>query len=474
MADEEVRVSGDRLNYLNSSCLYNRDKKIYPRVLDCPDFKYLTELLGYIKSDGSMVSSTLDGMKRVLKRMFGVNFEITLVDNCGQPEFFGCNVFPAKKALENISKDIITHGFNDLNALRNIWNTNDDWVMDLDSRMFYDTNINLNPAEIAAIMFFNIENIVFSLRPLERTNAMVRAVFSKSSILVNNLARSSVGIHTFVLPLVQACLFKSYPYEKEDSIVAGSCFSINLDMKIYLKNAVQKVLVSVSNDDIDKPINAMDNDVLNVAQWILAAISDMRYSTTRITDTIEKVLLITKSPYLKTVYAGILMSIGDYSRGQTIEMESAIPELQRKFALNPKAVEFRREQYKKNARDRISKMVNQAVMEGFLDLLDNLGNMPKVSQKEIDMIRVQVQKIETVDDKMYVLDELHSKLDIVEMSLTLLESNDEKQRKKVKVSKSTLMDQKKQLDTIRDLIIRREIKEPEYSLHIDYPKGYEA
>ena len=116
----------------------------------------------------------------------------------------------------------------------------------------------------------------------------------------------------------------------------------------------------------------------------------------------------------------------------------------------------------------------QAIKEGFFDLIDNIGNMKRISQREIDMIRVQGQKVQNADDKMFVLDNLHSKLEVVDASLAILESGDKEKMKKVKMSKAQLLDQKKQLDAIREEIIKRQVDDSKVSLIIGYPKGYEG
>ena len=71
-----------------------------------------------------------------------------------------------------------------------------------------------------------------------------------------------------------------------------------------------------------------------------------------------------------------------------------------------------------------------------------------------------------------MLDSIHDKLDIVETSLTLLQNKDT--AKKVKVSKSSLLEMKKALDELRESVIDRQLKSSHYSLFVKYPEGYEG
>lgn len=465
----------DKHVLLNTSCLYALDRKNYSSVYDHPDMKYFLQLLGYIRTEHETLETTITGMKHILKRMFGANFDIALVDNCGQPKFFGCNVYPPEDKIRKITNHIVFNSVTEVEKLRHIWNSITDWHIDLDSRMFFDSSINLNPGEIAAIIFFNIENTVYNLRIVEKTNRVLREMFSGKGLLLNNLARSSIGSHVFVLPLVNACKFKSYPFEKEGPLFQnGSLFDVCFELKDIYLSAIKKMIVATSLENIDVPITKMDEDISGIAEWIFAAIADMQYSTRMVQDVIKKLLLIEKSTYVRQILANILMGVGDYSREQLMTMESHIPHVQHEFSLNEKAMEFRHNQYLAEAQKKIAAECKKVVQEGLLSLLDSIGNMRKVTQKEIDMIKVQVQKIESVDDKMYILDELHSKLDIVDGSLQLLNSGDKDEIKRVKVSKATLLDQKRQLDEIRNEIVRREIKDPDWNLTVKYPKGYEG
>ena len=461
-----------RMALLSSSCLYSLDTKAYPTVIDHPDFRYLCDLIREIQlNQGSesdnkkpmfytgRLTESLNSMRNVLRRMFGVNFEIAIVDNFGSREFFGCNVYPDQDPEQLLRKE---EEF--LKNIRIEKNTNV-------TNTFYDTYIGFNAGEIAALIIYNIENVIFNMRIVEKTNYIITALLDEKSLLATKLARASICKKVFIIPLIIACRFKSYPFQSS-KFLEGTCIVGHL-FKLY-DNMIRKLIATVGNAQVDVPIRRMNEDITQAANWFFACVEEMRYSTRMLTEALDKLLRIETSPYIKNIISGLLIDMGNYTRKQTIAKESANPYQQEMFAKNTKAVDFRMQQYKAAAQKQIMHQTLKAVQEGLMDLIDNIGNMKKVSQREIDMIRVQAQKVQNAEDKMYVLDNLHSKLEIVEASLAMLESNDPDKRKKVKLSKSQLLDQKKQLDAIREEIIKREVDDSRVSLIIDYPKGYQG
>ena len=101
----------DYINSLRTSCLYNLDTDSFQTVIDHPDFKYFCELISELKesrSDKARMTNTLHGMKHVMRRMFGVSFELTIIDNEMDTDLRVCNVFPPYQVCRQIA-DLIIH-----------------------------------------------------------------------------------------------------------------------------------------------------------------------------------------------------------------------------------------------------------------------------------------------------------------------------------------------------------------------------
>ena len=462
------------LSSIHNSCLYSTELA-YEDVTMCPDFKYLCELIREIKSsqtDKDRLNSAIQGMKKILKRMFVVDFEMTLVDNELSTELFVCNVFPPYSHCKEIADLIIEENVNEIARIREIWECIPVWHVDLDSRLFFDTSAMFNDTEIAALIIYNIERIAFSYHAVTRTNYIVNKNFAERNYTMNKLARSHVCRNLFVLPFFTACMFKSYSY-MELPFVAGSCFETHVYLKEAYLGALRKILGIEGNAEIDRNPMEIDNDIQGVCDWIFATIQDLKYSSHNLKDTLKKVVLSVKSYYVKNIIIDILTQFGNYSKDDVLSMESLDPTVRRRLKLNPVAMENRIHMLEVKKENAMMAELN-VIRESFLDLLDAIGNMKKVTQRDIDVLKVEAQKIVNTDDKLYVLDNVHCKLDIIETSLALIESGDPVKIKKVKVTKSTLLEMKKELDSIRDMVIKHEVKSDAYGLFIKYPQGYEG
>ena len=109
------------------------------------------------------------------------------------------------------------------------------------------------------------------------------------------------------------------------------------------------------------------------------------------------------------------------------------------------------------------------IQEG-LNLFDKYGKLKKISQSDIDIIEIEAGRIENEDDKIYVLDLIYDKLDLINAGLQLI---NEKKQDKVPVSKDKLLNFKSQLEKLRKQVLETPINK-QYGLFIKYPVGYEG
>ena len=96
----------------------------------------------------------------------------------------------------------------------------------------------------------------------------------------------------------------------------------------------------------------------------------------------------------------------------------------------------------------------------------------KVDDKEIDIIRIRIDNIESTDDKIYLIERIYKFSNIVEYALELL--NDPAMSHRVRMSRSALMRQKSELDSLKKLVVSVKIPAKRYGVFIKYPVGYKG
>lgn len=464
---------------LTGSCLYYLDRSVYKSVIDHPDYRYLADLINELKSsrgNQEVLTDALNSMCRTLNRLFDIECDITIIDN-DSGKFFGCDVFPAIHPSEKIAWEMVNmvanHKSSRVNAVE-LWLNCGKWQIDLDSKILYDNTILFNANDIIAMITFNIENVVYNARPAELCLQSLLEKLATQPIAISKFVQASICRRFFTILLVLACRTKSYPY-KATELLGGSCLKTNEHLNMLYKEMVRKMVLFAGNENIDIPPRVIGDQLNHATECLLACVSNMRYSTKMIRSMVEKLLIMEKSPHVSTLLSNILIDIGDYNRGQIVSMER-MGDNKDMLELNDTAVKFQQNRHLKNAENLAKEQFEKIATESMLSLLDGIGAMKKVSQKDIDMIRVYSQKIRDADDKFYVLDDVHSKLEIVEASIAMLDSKDPDKVKRVKVPRQTLLDQKKQLDAIREDILKMNPEESKKTLmiHVNYPKGYEG
>jgi hypothetical protein len=96
----------------------------------------------------------------------------------------------------------------------------------------------------------------------------------------------------------------------------------------------------------------------------------------------------------------------------------------------------------------------------------------KADKQEIDELRVRVASIDSVNDKVFLLERLHKQYAIIDNALAML--NDPKASHKVKQTKTELLKLKDELDLIRQLIFKAPAGRMRFGLFVQYPEGYEG
>lgn len=97
-----------------------------------------------------------------------------------------------------------------------------------------------------------------------------------------------------------------------------------------------------------------------------------------------------------------------------------------------------------------------------------LGITPSISKKDIDEITIEVQMIEDYDDKIYLIRKINKKLDDVAEALATLDPKADKKKF------TTLSTYQTQLNSMLNVVIKKQIQEKQYGVFVKYPKGYEG
>lgn len=388
----------------------------------------------------------LDVIKRVISRRYDLQVNINIVENDGM-QFFGMSIYPESDVIDKMV-DSLVEGTDRLEVMEDIWAKNKRWVIDIDSLLLYDITLNANPAEITAILLHEIGHTIHSNAIPNRVGRVIKYTKMSLGISVKKILKWSKARKILGLTFIEACGNKNFhnynSLHKEteaDKIVVKEGYGEDLN------SFLSKLLSKKGNGLIERSEKELEQEVESVLAWSVENIAQLELRKNILDRNLKSQMMANKSPFVRNY----LLQIRELFFGKTEDrVESLIRE--------------------QNVMKEYAKY--SIVTESFKDWFSKNGKLQKVTNNDIDIILIESNRIENENDRIYVLDLIYSKLDIIELSLDLLSNKDTAQR--VQVSKDTLLRQKEELLTIRKQIMSLHLKPKDFNVLVNYPVGYEG
>lgn len=405
------------------------------------DLIYMEECFKNIKSKNN-VEENLQAIKRIISRQFDIEVGIGIVQNDSRP-FFGMSIYPNQDVISMMVEDVLLDRSR-VESLMKVWGENRQWILEIDSNLIYDTNLNANPAEIVAVLLHEIGHTVYSNTIPQRVYKVLKYEFVKQSLTMRKLLKWKKVQRLFDLVFIEACSSKSYSYINLDSEREADKFVVTMGYGDNLNNFIGKLLTTHGNSLINRTEDSMERDVKMMTQWTLENVAELEYRKTKLRSSLERELLSNPSNFVRIV----INDIKNYFFGKS------------------------KDKYKEIVNESMLVTQHQKIVkESLFDLFDKYGRLKKIKQSDIDILTIEKGRIRNEDDKIYVLDLIYDNLEIINNGIRLL---DENKKDKVPVTKETLLNYKAQLEKIRKDVLEAPIQPPTYGLFIRYPKGYEG
>ena len=434
------------------------------------EHKYLCECIDAIKANKdnvSILNDNLDAISRVLARCFNMKVNTTILDTTMDNDFFGINIYPdidttrtiVDVACDTPGKDDIVynneHYQHPSEVIKKIWQDNTKWHIDFDAKLFYSYSQRFTPREIIALLLYVIEQRVFCTESIMLAYRAIRHITLNVDNRTSNIAKSIRCRNFFMIPIIQSCGYVNF----KSDILQGSILGVVEEIgKDYLA-ALTKIATQFSTGLINRPSYELKQSLTYIMTWVMESINDLKYNMEYLKKVLGRQINAEKSYYVKNILVAILKQ---FSIGETNMVEESY---------NPSTPESRKMK-EMMLMGMIAKEMAAVADNADQKLLDKLGRCKQVTQEEIDILRLEIEKIQSVDDKMYYMEKVYDKLNIVEYALALIGDHDTKG--KVRDSKQKLLKQKEQLLEIREAIIAKKISPERYGLFIKYPAGYEG
>ena len=384
-------------------------------------------------------------IESAIKREFDIKLKISIIDN--KKQFFGMCVYPSPEEINVLTKMLLDTNVRmaDVEKVHIEFMTKGEQIVEIDSMLLYDHNINASAGEVTAILLHEIGHIIAS------NSIVCRFERAKEHITLkfDNKTRRLVP----VIPLIS----------KLFNIATLQIFSNHFNMQLAkevkadelarkegygeeLMNILGKLIANGKGERIKRTDKEIDKDIEITVDWLIVNIKELEYRKDRLKRSIKVLKLTTPSKYR----ADRLDHIHDciFKKDDEKMIEKAI-------VINEAFI--------------VSRLNNKGP-KAPSGAMDSSGRVKRLSPRDLDIYRAELERVNTVDDKIFLLERLYDLLDIAEYAKQMLEI----EPKRVMQSEQTIDQYIKHVHEIIDDVNAKQISRTKYGLFIKYPADYEG
>lgn len=397
------------------------------------------------------INKNIKLIENAIKREFDIQLEISIIDN--KKTFFGMCIYPSPEEMDVLTDILINSSdntksgfkFSDAERIHREYMTKTAKVVEIDSMLLYDHNINATAGEITAILLHELGHIVSS-------NSMInRLTRAKEYLMVkcDNKTRRLIPIIPMIPQLFSLVVLQIFSYQFNVQLLKekqADELALKEGYGEELFSVLGKLIANGKGDQVKKSNKEIDKDVEVTIDWLIVNIKELEYRKDRLKRSLKILKLTSPSKYLARQISYIADSIFRNDEKRMVEKAVMINE----------AFIFSNLKSKK--------------MKAPSGAMDNGGRVRKLVARDLDIYRAELERVNTVDDKIFLLERLYDLLDVAEYALYMLETDP----RRVMQSEATI---KNYIDAVQDIIRltnEKKISKEKYGLFIKYPADYEG
>ena len=387
----------------------------------------------------------LELIRSSTENIFPYTFHVNIINVKDSSPLFVMSVFPDKSTLDKVIDAIVS---NDNKAISKIWSQAKDWTIEIDGRILNPAIIDLTEKELTAIYCHEIGHIIYSNSIPNRLSMVLQYEIAVSSNKF--LIRDKFFKKFLSLPVLNSCRVNKNESMKEE--IKADKFAKKLGYQTDLISVMKKFQACPVYSEEDTP----DQGMKKMAYFSLNSMEQFKQRETKLVEaTIERMAAECNSIYIESVLNEILDNCFRDTEGTSMTRYKKLDMLYNRAAL-----------YDENVCLDLNK---------YPELTLEFGKQPEINEYTLDYILIKIKSIKTNDDKMMIVSYIHSKLDIVDYYLQLINK-----KKKLFVRCPYTAEELERYKTKLLSLLEDAIDTPvidgktNTSIFVAYPKGYEG
>lgn len=375
----------------------------------------------------------------------GVLYYVSIINN-KTGNFFGASVYPSEHTMHRLVATILEDRPT-TEIVSEVWKRTDRWEVEIDSVLLYDRNLNASAGEILAVILHELGHVAFSNSVPQRVNKVIRTYKAIQSTKVKKILGASGHIKKKIMwfPVLAACSSKNFKIGSVRKEVIADDFAFRAGYGKELEQFIDKLLIVGGNSLINRTESEMEDDIRVFVQWSVENLTELQFRKNKLKLALKTELLRNPSKYTRR----FIEQLKDDMFGRD-DLDLYNQVVQEACLINA---------------------INRVIKEPSKKFFDKMNRVTPVKMRDLDIFKAEVSRVKTVDDKIFLLENLHDELDKVELALGFINKG---QTGRVSQSKQTLESYKKEIIKLIGQTNNVEIKNEKFGLYIEYPAGYEG
>ncbi len=396
------------------------------------NLKYIEDCFTDLQLKSEPQDKKLDDIKRVLNRKFNQGIEcheIVVSENDGDP--FVMSVYPIQKQLDVLADNLVYN--NNEAHLKHVIN-DIKYIVEIDATVLHDMVARFTAAELTAVLLHEVGHIMDYKGKHEEMKELYATAISTERLQSNEFDIITEGSNKKV-KTVANMITKLYIID----YLKHSPF-FNTPESIMMEKRADKFVVD----------NGYGNEIKSAVHKI---------------QKFYRIRLATSLNAISNAQAYVKLLMACRTRKRYIMEQLKVESKRERRKVVKKMIEqFHSMLFKIGfgSEDRI-KLYSTGIQEG---MLREILKPMKVSQKDIDILQVEMEMIDTVDDKMSVVYKIHKRISQLDDS-AIAYKDDRHKMGAINNYRTQLLDLLKKVKDIK-------IKPKEYGVFVQYPEGYEG
>lgn len=418
-------------------------------VLKKDEFKNIDEAFNILKSV-SKDTGSLFMIKKSLEACFKYQFDVRIIE---VPEkiktpLFIMSVLPEVSTVDKIVNAISNDSIDEL-GVKELWERNKAWIIEIDSRILNKDIIDVEPRELTAILLHEVGHVVYSNSIPSRINTILRYELAKSTIGTKRLLKDKIFNKLLSLPILNACIADR---KMDDNNIKNEVKADEFVKKMGYRDALVNVLKKISHASrTNRNAGSIDKNMLNMLNFSKETIDQLtnRYHLL-VKENFERLAEECLSPTIKSIIVEFTDNLFKGNENSSVTMEKKIDNMYRYM----------------------DKVVEDEYMTEFFIFKNK--TLKKIDSYELDYIEMKIGSMKTESDRLMISSYIHSKIDLVNYYLTIL--NDPKERKRYIIPHSVeqLEAMRRRLILLSRKAVSEKLKQRNNNILVAWPTGYEG